>query len=300
MPLNAPKGKVTRGSQHPVTRHALLSDDELKIASTSHRVRSVIPHYAYDPFPGLRAGVRRSSLQAALLDTQIAGVQSQLDPELLVLPYDRALALASLASQCARVLGIARPELFWADCDAAPIMGARTCANPALVVSGSFSGLAGEAEARFLIGHALGLIQFCDTLRSGVSVPGRFAGQVGGALFRALLQPGVRAAYISADRAGLLCARDLGAAQAGLARLCASEKGLLPAARDGAWQRVRRRVAAAALPSAHKRLAALRLFAQSNFYRAELGLHGGEPLSEVDRCAAGLWGLPMPFGWKHA
>ncbi|MAQ17749.1 MAG: hypothetical protein CMN30_23505 [Sandaracinus sp.] len=201
----------------------------------------------------------------------------------------------ALAKECADVLGIAMPALYISN---SPVMNAFTFGTQEdsfIVVHSKLVDHFTEDELRFVIGHEMGHIQnghvvYLTTMLLLSQLP---------AILRPL-QPVVQAALrtwsrraeITCDRAGALCCGDIGVAERTFVKMASGSTkhydaidveaymDQLEEARKGVGRFTEIFDSHPALP---KRIAALRVFGESAYYRKAVGLgQDGLDLKTVD------------------
>jgi Zn-dependent protease with chaperone function len=213
-------------------------------------------------------------------------------------------AIQAKVARCAEVLQIPLPTVYVSPELAS--LGAHTFGSSedaTLVLSGALVDHLGEAELLFVIGHECGHIQnnhvvYLTTLYAltqSANIILRFGAQPAILALRAWS----RRAEITCDRAGLLCARDLGTANTALIKLALGAHKLagdinvdeylrqFEEARDNL-----RRLGEAfsTHPYLPTRVAALRVFSQTAYFRGVLGegAAGGLSREECDAQVADL------------
>ena len=205
--------------------------------------------------------------------------------------------LFDLVVECAQTLDITFPTVYISQSLSGLNTGTYGTDDEAfLILNAALVDRLDEGELKFVIGHECGhiqnnhvayhtaaryLSQDTTTIAKQAVVPARVA-----------LNGWSRRGEITCDRAGIICCRDEevalrtimklelgseeyadeGDRQQYLAQLDESEGGL------GRFQEYLTNH-----PSLSKRLKALKIFAQSSYYRQLIGERGGEPLDEVDR-----------------
>lgn len=203
----------------------------------------------------------------------------------------------NLARACSDTLGIPMPQLYvQGRFDHVNAFTYGTDKEAIIVVHSVTIDLFTDEELKFVIGHECGHVQnghvvYLTALETVRRMAEAFLG--------VFMQPALiamrgwsRAAEITCDRAGLLCCKDLRVAQQSFLKMVAGSKQLyeqlnveqyldqLREGREGVGR-------AAELTKTHpyipKRIEALRLFAQSDVYRAACGLSGGVPIAEIDK-----------------
>jgi Zn-dependent protease with chaperone function len=153
-----------------------------------------------------------------------------------------------------------------------------------------------DTQLKFVIGHECGHIQNSH-VTYGTAL--HFLTHASGAFVRWIVTPASlalkgwsRRAEITCDRAGLLCCRDLDEASRTLIMLAGGAQNLVDEVDVDAYLRQlddlkkgmgRVQEYFHTHPYLPKRLKALQLFAESEYYRRHIGLTGGRPLAEIDR-----------------
>jgi Zn-dependent protease with chaperone function len=195
------------------------------------------------------------------------------------------LVFAQVA-RCAEVLGIPAPPVYLVA--EASLPGMRTFGSreeASILVPAALADQLAEAELLFALGRECGRVQSGHVVYLTAL---HFLAQAGNPVLRFGAQPAVlalgawaRRAHLTADRAGLLCGRDLGAAGSALVKLAVGSAG--EAAQSAEYLRIlgeagddmaRLHQGLAAERDLAARIGALRLFAQTAYY---LGGAGGEP-----------------------
>lgn len=203
------------------------------------------------------------------------------------------------AELCAARLHVALPPLH-----ASPLRGMSahtfgTDDEPVVLLHAELCDALSDDELCHVVGAELGRIQNGATLLATAHhylhrAPGGFLRWIVGPA-RAALDGWWRRAAITADRAGLLCSRDLGASASAirkLARAASDEPMVAPRGNATGSQ-----PAAGAPPSAldlvGARIAALEIFARSSYFLGVRGEPGGISPEETDRQVAELLkGIP--------
>lgn len=179
-----------------------------------------------------------------------------------VSPKDHA-HLGALLESCARTLHLAALPAFVSSSmtTAARVLGSDD--DPCLLIGRTSIDELTEAEWTFVLGHHLGHVQnghvlyvsalfylqaFSPRFAKWLVLPARLA-----------LEAWLGRAHITCDRAGLICTRDLSVSETALTKIFAGD------------------------PRLPKRIAALRIFAESAYYRGLVGLEGGMSALETDR-----------------
>ena len=197
---------------------------------------------------------------------------------------------------CAHTLGIAVPNVYISQ-DYGLNAGTYGTNEEAFIVIGApLIKLLEPEELRFVIGHECGHLQNNHVVyRTAVS----FMSQGVGVYVKWAVVPATvalngwsRRAEITCDRAGLVCCKDEAAATSAMLKLVTGSRELasridvedylkqLEGIRDGIgrfselWN---------SHPYLPKRIQAMRLFVQSNYYKSLTGERGGRPLDEIDR-----------------
>jgi Zn-dependent protease with chaperone function len=207
-----------------------------------------------------------------------------------------------MVRHCAHTLGIPEPMVFiQGRVDHMNAMTTGTEKESVIIIHASTIDNMSEEELTFVIGHECGHIQnghviYLTTLSILTRVASLFLGPLVQPALIAL-QTWSRAAEITCDRAGMLCARDEHAATSAFSKLTIGSMKLfeqlnveeflrqLEEGREGYGR-------ASELLQSHpyipKRIQAVRLFSESEVYRKPGGLVGGIELSEVDKRVAEL------------
>ena len=206
-------------------------------------------------------------------------------------------SIYAITKHCADVLTVPIPTVYIKN---SPVPNAYTYGTDEesfIVVHSALVDHFDEAELKFVIGHETGHIQNKHVvyntaliiLTQGVGV---FLGWIIQPALIAL-QQWTRRAEITCDRAGLLCCQDLDAASRSFLKLATGSHKLYPEMNleaflaqfeEGQSSVGRLSEAFASHPYLPKRIHALRVFADSELYRAALGMGaGGLDMDEVDR-----------------
>jgi Zn-dependent protease with chaperone function len=256
---------------------------DLKVLKTLERLRPVRL--------ALEATVRmwKSVARAELLGTAVK-VSPQQFPK-----------IAALVEQCARTLHIAMPTVY-----IAPQLGTLnahtfgTDEDAYIVLGSALVDHLNEAELLDVIGHECGHIQnnhvvFTTALYYLVHFANRFVKWIVTPAVMAL-SGWSRRAEITCDRAGLLCTRNLDVSQAVLLKLALGSQKLYQDLNVEAFLAQLGEQGSAAKvtelfrdhPYLPKRVQALRLFAESAYFRGILGQPGGLSPDECDARVAEL------------
>jgi Zn-dependent protease with chaperone function len=207
-------------------------------------------------------------------------------------------ALHAQVSRCAEVLQIPLPTVYVSPELAS--LGAHTFGtsqDATLVLSGALVDHLNEAELLFVIGHECGHIQNNHVLYMTALYA---LTQTANMVLRVGVQPAVlalrawaRRAEITCDRAGLLCARDLKTATTALVKLALGSQKLtgnidideyLRQFEDARDSLRRLGEAFSTHPYLPTRVAALRLFAQTAYYRGVIGDGDGKTGLSREEC----------------
>ncbi len=205
-------------------------------------------------------------------------------------------ALYDTVLECADTLDIAPPTVYVMQ---NPQLNAGTYGTDEesfIIITSSLVDRFEDAELKFVIGHECGHIQnnhvvyrtAAEFLKTGVmslvkwaAVPATMALDAWG-----------RRGEITCDRAGMVCAESEEAAVNAMMRLALGSRKLfeqldideylsqLDDVQDGVG---RFKEYFASHPYLPKRIQAIKLFAQSEYYRHRIGERGGRPLDEIDR-----------------
>lgn len=205
--------------------------------------------------------------------------------------------LYSLVRDCADELSIPAPTVYITQ-DFSSINAGTfgTETDSFILINSATVDRLSEAELRFVIGHECGHIQnshvtYSTALHFLTSMAGTFVKWIVTPA-RVALMGWSRRAEITCDRAGLICARDLDAATNALVKLAVGSQKLVDQVdledylaqvdeiKDGIGRVSEYFLTHPYLP---KRVKALRLFAESDYYRHHISLDGGVPLVQVDK-----------------
>ncbi|MBL8678833.1 MAG: M48 family metallopeptidase [Myxococcales bacterium] len=207
-----------------------------------------------------------------------------------------------MVRHCSHTLGIPEPMVFiQGRVDNMNAMTTGTEKESVIIVHASLIDNMTEDELTFVIGHECGHIQnghviYLTTLSILTRVASLFLGPLVQPALIAL-QTWSRAAEITCDRAGMLCARDARAATTAFSKLAIGSMKLfeqlnveeflnqLEEGREGYGR-------ASELLQSHpyipKRIKAVQLFLESEVYRKPAGLAGGVELAAIDKQVAEL------------
>ncbi len=224
----------------------------------------------------------------ALLRNQYLGTTVRVGPRQLP-------RIHHIAKDCAERLGVPVPTLYVAN---SPFMNAYTYGTDEdsfIVVHSKLIDDFTDEELKFVIGHEMGHIQNQHVVYMTALRLLTFQRSVLMSLLSPFIKAGLlawaRRAEITCDRAGALCAGDVAVAQRAFLKMaCGSSKlygeldivSYLEQFEEGQKGVGRWTEIAASHPYLPKRMKALELFAESDIYRASLGLPGGRPLCEID------------------
>lgn len=201
----------------------------------------------------------------------------------------------NIAKDCAHTLGVPMPTVYVAN---NPFMNAYTYGtddDSFIVIHSKLIDDFSDQELKFVIGHEMGHIQnkhvvYMTALRL-LTFQRNMLMSLLSPFIKAGLLAWARRAEVTCDRAGALCARDVGVAQTAFLKMaCGSSKlygelnvdAYLEQFDDGKTGVGRLTEVTASHPYLPKRIKALQLFEQSDVYREFMGLEGGRPLKEVD------------------
>lgn len=204
--------------------------------------------------------------------------------------------LLRITEECAETIGVATPTVYIVN---DPTLNAATYGtrdDAFILVHSALVDHFTDDELRCVVGHEMGHIHNDHVVYLTAL---HYLTQMAGIFFRFAITPatlGLRAwsrrAEVTADRAGLLCARDLETAERSLAKLALGSRKLYEGLDIEAFleqdEEAKESVGRygeifATHPFLPKRLLALRLFAKSELYRKRAGLgEGGLSMREVD------------------
>ena len=197
---------------------------------------------------------------------------------------------------CAEILDIPVPTTYVTE---SPHINAGTFGTNTeafIVVNSALIDKLDDAEVKFVMGHECGHIQNSHVvyhtaarwMASGVGLYVKYASLPASMALDAWSRRG----EITCDRAGLVCAQDLDAGLRAMMKIAlGSHKlfeemdveeflGQLDGVKDG-WGRFAELFRSH--PYVPKRVQALKLFADSAYYKSLIGERGGRPLDEIDR-----------------
>lgn len=208
----------------------------------------------------------------------------------------------ALGESCAKTLHINPPTIYIAsDIGSLNAHTFGTNEDAYIVLHSALVDHLSEAELLTVIGHECGHIQnnhvvFSTALYYLLNAANKFLKWMVTPAVLAL-QSWSRRAEITCDRAGLICARDLDVAQAALLKVAIGSKKLyedlnveafLQQIEESKGGMGRFTEVFATHPYLPKRIEALRLFAQSQFYHGVIGQEGGLAAETVDARTAEL------------
>ena len=190
----------------------------------------------------------------------------------------------AIAKECAEVLGIAMPALYISN---SPVMNAFTFGTQEdsfIVVHSQLVDHFSEDELRFVIGHEMGHIQnkhvvYLTTMMLLSQLPAILKPLQ--PVVTAALRTWSRRAEITCDRAGVLCCRDIGVAERTFVKMASGStkhygdldvEAFLEQLEEGKQGMGRFAEVFASHPLLPKRVAALRVFSESAYYRKAAGL----------------------------
>lgn len=198
--------------------------------------------------------------------------------------------------ECAELLDIPIPTTYVTE---SPHINAGTYGTNTeafIVVNSALIDKLDDPEVKFVIGHECGHIQNNHVVYHTAA---RFMAQGVGIYIKYASLPASmaldawsRRGEITCDRAGLVCSRDLDASLRAMMKIAlGSHKlfeemdvdeflGQLDGVKEG-WGRFSELFRSH--PYVPKRVKALKLFAESSYYKALIGERGGRPLDEIDR-----------------
>ncbi|MEO0323741.1 MAG: M48 family metallopeptidase [Myxococcota bacterium] len=272
--------------------------------------------YAYGPDLAMLRGFRRlrplELAVASIVRTYERVLRNQYHGTTVRVGPRQLPGLHAVAKSCAETLGVALPTLYVVN---DPRMNAFTFGTDEeafIVVHSQLIDHMDEAELKFVIGHEMGHVQnkhvvygtALQLVRANLAAVLRLLPPVDAALRTALLT-WARRAEITCDRAGLLCCGSLDAATHSFLKLaCGSTKlyaeldadAYLEQLEDGRKGLGRLGELGASHPYLPKRVQALRLFAESAYYRRAKGDADAEGPSmlEVDERVTELLRIVRP------
>ena len=233
----------------------------------------------------IQAGVRyfRASLKGKLLGSAIRVGPKQ---------FPR---VHYIAQRCAESLGIAVPTVYIVS---SPVMNAGTYGTPDesfILVHSALLEQFNDEELLFVLGHECGHMHNNHVVYlTAMHMLAQLAGLLvprGADVAKLPLSGWMRRAEITCDRAGLLCGRDLKAATTALTKLAIGSAKLhaelnveefLSQHKESQESIGRYAELSASHPWLPKRVLALRVFAESEMYRKQMGDLGGIDMPEVD------------------
>lgn len=205
--------------------------------------------------------------------------------------------LHRMVSECAEILNIPVPTVYvYQNFGAINAATFGTETDSFILINSATVDRLSPDELRFVIGHECGHIQNSHVTWMTAL---HFLTNVGGMVVKGVAMPATialrnwsRAAEITCDRAGLLCVGDVDTAVATMVRLAVGSENLageinldeyleqLEGIRKGIGRVSEFFMTHPYLP---KRVKALRLFAESEYYRSRFDGEGGRPMHEIDR-----------------
>jgi Zn-dependent protease with chaperone function len=201
-----------------------------------------------------------------------------------------------LGLQCANTLGLPEQQIYIIQgLGAINAMTTGTDRESLVIIYSATVDHLTEEELLYVIGHEFGHIQnshavYMTTLYLLTKVVEGYISRLALPAILAL-QHWSRRAEITADRAGLLCCRDVAVAQRASAKIALGSKELyeqldmdeyLKQLEKGRENLSRIREIGQSHPYMPKRVESLRLFAESSYYRKHIGLDGGLDKATVD------------------
>jgi Zn-dependent protease with chaperone function len=205
-------------------------------------------------------------------------------------------ALYDLVLECADTLDIPPPAVY---VQQTPHMAAHTYGTDQeafVVITSSLIDRLDDSELKFVIGHECGHLQNNHVVYATAA---EFLKQGVGSFVRWAVVPATmalnawsRRGEITCDRAGMICAEDERAAINTMLKLALGSKRLFESIDLDEYLRQlddvqegigRVKEYFSSHPYLPKRIKALRMFAESEYYRHHLGERGGRPLDEIDR-----------------
>jgi Zn-dependent protease with chaperone function len=224
---------------------------------------------------------------------------------------DRQFAhVHKLSQRAAEVLQIPTPAVYLtADTTIGPARTLGTTDEASMIIYAPLIDVLTEPELLFFIGHECGHIQNGHTIY--LTALYFLTEAAKNLVVKWAVQPAIlalnawsRRADITCDRAGLLCARDLGAATAAMVKLTLGSQRLygdidvdeyLRQLDEGQSGPRRFHELFSIHPYLPKRVQALRLFAETTFYRSVVGLPAGTPGLSKEACDAHVGELLAVF-----
>lgn len=205
--------------------------------------------------------------------------------------------LHAIVTDCARTLGIPAPTVYvQGRIDSVNAYTFGTDKESVIVVHSVTLDHLDDDELKFVIGHECGHIHnghvvYLVALNMLTAMANSLVGWFARPALLAL-QSWSRAAEITCDRAGLLCCRDVRVAQRAFLKLVAGSKKMfaelneeqyLDQLREGRESIGRAAELTKSHPYIPKRIEALRLFSESDYYRRSVGIPGGAALGVIDK-----------------
>jgi Zn-dependent protease with chaperone function len=234
--------------------------------------------YAYGPDLRVRANLERLRPVGLALKTAAAlweGAKPRLLSGARRAGEQHFAGLRSQLARCAQVLGIPEPPLYVADDVSLTVHTFGNRDDATVVLSSALVDRLSEDEWMFVLGRECGHIQNGHVLYMTAR---HFLAHADSAIVRIGAQPAVlalnawaRRAQVTADRAGLLCGRDVGVASTALVRLAvgpdqARTDAYLRALAEAQGDGVRLAQVFATERDLAVRIAALRLFADTAYF----------------------------------
>ena len=244
--------------------------------------------YAFGPDLTMLRGFKKfrplEMVVASLVRSQKHLVQHRYIGHALKVGQRQLPKIHDLAKECADVLGIAMPALYISN---SPVMNAFTFGTQEdsfIVVHSQLLDHFTEDELRFVIGHEMGHIQnghvvYLTTLHLLSQLPAFLKPLQ--PVVAAALQTWSRRAEITCDRAGVLCCRDLSIAERTFVKMASGStkhyddvdvEALLEQLTESRKGVGRFTEVFDSHPALPKRIAALRVFSESAYFRRALGL----------------------------
>lgn len=239
--------------------------------------------YAYGPDLRVRANLERLRPVGMAVQTAAALWESA-RPRLLggaTRAADQFAGLRAQLAHCAQILGIAEPPLYVVSDVSLAVHSFGNRDEATVLVSAALVDRLSEAEWMFVLGRECGHIQNAHVVYLTAR---HFLAHADSAILRIGAQPAVlaldawaRRAQLTADRAGLLCGRDVSVASTALVKLATKDgpartDAYLRALDEARGDGVRLNQVFAGERDLAVRIAALRLFADTAYF---LGGHGG-------------------------
>ncbi len=205
--------------------------------------------------------------------------------------------LHSIVAECAQELHIPIPTVYVTQNFA--FINAHTFGTESdsfIVVNSATVDRLSDTELRFVIGHECGHIQNSHVTYSTAL---HFLSNMTGAMVKWAITPArvalmgwSRRAEITCDRAGLLCCRDLDVATKTMVKLAVGSQALANEVNIETYleqvEEIRQGIGRfseyfLSHPYLPKRLKALHLFSESEYYQRQIGHSGGKNLADIDR-----------------